>query len=442
MNITIDGLAALRLIRAVRAQRIEGLGPKTLSLRTGLSAPVFAEGKRWSAKRLSAALARFEGLCPFPAKRPLDIAVPAKDKRLRISGIKNHVYGHPLPKNAFIDLGCGVSVAGPELLFVEMGAFMQPAVQLMLGLELCGRFSRDPMDPRDGEVSFNIEPATTPEAILSYVGACRGMAGLRQTRELAPLVCAGAWSPTESLIAALALLPYHHLGYNMAPLTLNPRVRVSDPCMDADSSAVPVDIHTNAAHSRVPDILFGKTGVGLNYDGGVHLELEQIAHVAAEASLATAETPSATAKVPRAHKVDSSVSRSTGEPCASDMVVASQAVQAAIRQVRDKYVDDRRRDRDLWSQGLAVLPVTREDLYQKGGLDTLMMRVIDTIEHLAKRRDTARFEVPASPALARMRQRLIWMLLPGARGRQLAREYERYMSTPHGHIEEVTIVFV
>lgn len=124
------------------------------------------------------------------------------------------------------------------------------------------------------------------------------------------------------------------------------------------------------------------------------------------------------------------------------MVVASQAVQAAIRQVRDKYVDDRRRDRDLWSQGLAVLPVTREDLYQKGGLDTLMMRVIDTIEHLAKRKDTARFEVPASPALARMRQRLIWMLLPGARGRQLAREYERYMSTPHGHIEEVTIVFV
>ena len=442
MNITIDGLAALRLIRAVRAQRIEGLGPKTLSLRTGLSAPVFAEGKRWSAKRLSAALARFEGLCPFPAKRPLDIAVPAKDKRLRIFGIKNHVYGHPLPKNAFVDLGCGVSVAGPELLFVELGAFMQPAVQLMLGLELCGCFSRDPMDPRDGKVSFNIEPATTPEAILSYVEACRGMAGLRQTRELAPLVCAGAWSPTESLIAALALLPYHHLGYNMTPLTLNPRVRVSDPCMDAGSSAVPVDIHTNATHSRVPDILFGKTGVGLNYDGGVHLELEQIAHVAVEASLATAETPSATAKVPRAHKVDSSVSRSTGEPCASDMVVASQAVQAAIRQVRDKYVDDRRRDRDLWSQGLAVLPVTREDLYQKGGLDTLMMRVIDTIEHLAKRKDTARFEVPASPALARMRQRLIWMLLPGARGRQLAREYERYMSTPHGHIEEVTIVFV
>ena len=123
-------------------------------------------------------------------------------------------------------------------------------------------------------------------------------------------------------------------------------------------------------------------------------------------------------------------------------MVASQAVQAAIRQVRDKYVDDRRRDRDLWSQGLAVLPVTREDLYQKGGLDTLMMRVIDTIEHLAKRKDTTHFEVPASPALARMRQRLIWMLLPGARGRQLAREYERYMSMPHGHIEEVTIVFV
>lgn len=431
VNITIDGLAALRLIRAVRAQRIEDLGPEVLSLRTGLSAPVFAEGKRWSAKRLSATLARFGGLCPFPTKRPLDIAVPAKDKRLRISGIKSRVYGHPLPKNAFVDLGCGVSVAGPELLFVEMGAFMQPAVQLMLGLELCGRFSRDPMDPRDGEVSFNIEPATTPEAILSYVGACRGMAGLRQTRELAPLVCAGAWSPTESLIAALALLPYHHLGYNMAPLTLNPRVRVSDPCMDAGSSAVPVDIHTNATHSRVPDILFGKTSVGLNYDGGVYLELEQIAHVAAEASLATAETPSA-----------HGVGRSTDDPRTSDTVVASQAVQAAIRQVRDKYVDDRRRDRDLWSQGLAVLPVTREDLYQKGGLDTLMMRIIDTIEHLAKRKDTARFEVPASPALARMRQRLIWMLLPGARGRQLAREYERYMSTPHGHIEEVTIVFV
>lgn len=45
-NITIDGLAALRLIRAVRAQRIEDLGPEVLSLRTGLSAPVFAEGKR------------------------------------------------------------------------------------------------------------------------------------------------------------------------------------------------------------------------------------------------------------------------------------------------------------------------------------------------------------------------------------------------------------
>ena len=124
-------------------------------------------------------------------------------------------------------------------------------------------------------------------------------------------------------------------------------------------------MHTDShqlAESRVPDITIEGTGVHVNYDGEIHL---------------------------------------------AD---------------RWRYVDDRRRDRELAASGEVVLVVTKEDLVENGGLDRVMWLVVEAIE---TKNHTRLDDVRAAlndRTLALRRQRLIWSLLPGDRGRAISKE--------------------
>ena len=51
-----------------------------------------------------------------------------------------------------------------------------------------------------------------------------------------------------------------------------------------------------------------------------------------------------------------------------------------MRSVREKAVDDVRRNRELAADGLTVFPITKEDLREKGGLDRVMRQVVESIE--------------------------------------------------------------
>ena len=342
MQLALSGLSALQAWRTIRARKV----PVAQFAHVELAVPSPSPAQRWTRRAL--ALDGL-GLEDQPnEKRPLHVAVPSPETRIRMRGITSTVYSR-LPEGSFVDVGNGVQLACPELVFAEAAAQMQPAVLALLGMELCGGYSRDAANPRSGHVTFGAEPLTTPEKIAAFLDEARYLRSAKAAREMLPFVMENAWSPMESVIALLSRLDTDRLGYGLEGVELNPRIETAN------------------RGTRVPDILFAGTHVGLNYDGAGHFETDD-----------DAPAPS-----------------------------------------RDKMLSDKQRDRDLAVAGYTVLPATIEDLREDGGLDRVMSMVVKLVEdetgqELAETRRTL-----ADPLDRSRRQRLIWSLLPGERGRHI-----------------------
>ena len=358
MRIALSGITALRAWRAIRSGKVPEARPDG---RVSLPLPDPTPAKRWTAKCFDLAFIGID-TSALDSAHPLHVATPDAKKRIRTAGIECTTYAN-LPADAFVDVGRGVCIACPELVFIEMGAVTRPEVQLLLGYELCGGFSRDPDSPRDGEVTYGVEPVTTPEKISAFLAGCRYVPGTESARRMLPYLRANAWSPTEAIVAALAVMDYDDYGYEIGDVVLNQRIR------------------TGEQATRVPDILFTGTHVGLNYDGGVHFGLQDVVAAA-----------------------------------------GTEHEAAAVAQARARIVDDKRRSRELLAAGYTVLPVTSEDLYEAGGLDAVMEQVMTLIERECGRNYSKTRDFLSHPIVAKRRQRLIWSLLPGKRGIELLRE--------------------
>lgn len=361
MRLSLNGTSALQTVRAMRSS---GWRIGASDDRCPLVGPETDDGRRWTKMRL--ALPWIDGGDPPSASQPLCVAVSSAGERIQSQCAANTVYRFNAPfvrvPGDFAGDASGanfdIRFSSPELLFVEMGERMDPAAHLMLGFELCGTFARDPWNARGGEVAYGIEPATTAQRIRDYVECTpqRNTDGLRQAKRIAPLLVDNAWSPREALVAALAVLPLHELGYDLGPIELNGRVWRDDAAGWLSDRC-----------SRVPDMLFAGTHVGLNYDGAPHF--------GGETSLQ-----------------------------------------------RARIVEDKRRDRDLMVAGYRVLPVVSEDLVEPGMLDRLMARVMDMVEEESRRGFDLQRAWLARSRVTEARQRLIWSLLPGDRGERIMRE--------------------
>lgn len=353
MRLTINQMTALRVLRGMRSG-----GKRLPSARTDLSAPDPSPRRHWSTSALPAE--RLLLTQPPDSKRPVHVAVPNQRLRPRTPCISATTYGTGLPDGSFVDLGDGLSIPCPELLFVELAARMVPAVHALLGYELCGSFSRDPNDPRTGRATLGIAPVTSVERIGRFIDRCSNVRGTVAARRSLEYVADNAWSPAETVVAALVALPVHELGYGLGKVTLNAR-----------RAAPPELVKLGAATARIPDIEVDGLRVGFNYDGHDHLDLPSIARAATQ-----------------------------------------EESDSAIDAVREKYVDDLRRNRELLATGRIVLPVTSEDLFRKNGLDAVMLEAALAEESLFGAKLPELRGTIASSALRRARQRLIWSLLP------------------------------
>lgn len=348
MAITLTGLSALRALRAARASG--GLPHE----RCNLEAPSPPTGRRhWTRETLTKGL---PGTWAPTPERPLDVVTPTQEARLRSRLVRCTT--HPdLPPNSAVPLGEGVSLVCPELLFFELAGRVSPAVHALIGYELCGGYARDASHPRSGGVTFGLDPVTSSAALGRYLDELGARQHVRQAREARAAVRDDAWSPMEAVIALLATLPTRQGGYGIPGVRCNARVAVA-----------------GTRESRVPDILFGDTCVGINYDGRGHLDLGSIARANDASGIAT-----------------------------------------AMRQVRRTYVDDRRRERELGAQGYLVLTATSEDLYEPGGLDRLMRHVLDGIASKGSGQGARWADARRAlddPAGAARRQELLRLLLP------------------------------
>lgn len=373
MKLTFTKRSALAIIRSLRAG---GSKPHALGCRTSVTAPdLGGSGKRWTRKRI-AALESELGLDVRLAKDPLEIAVPSAAARLRSSFVSSTVYAGCVPARSFVDIGGGLAVSAPELLFVEMAEVMGPIEHLMLGHELCGSFSRDAGDPYDGSITYGVPPLTSVGKITCFLESASRIRGITKARRSLAYLNDNAWSPTESLVTAFLRLPIDDLGYEFGSLTLNPRKYFE--------RQLP-----GAKESRVPDIVIDGTPVGLNYDGLTHLDLKSIARAGIELGM---------------------------NPGVSQTQLA---LDQAIEAVRAKAVDDIRRNRELAADGLQVFPLLKEDLYMPGGLDQVVVQLVRLIEESTGMAMEAQRRILRSRVLSEARHRMILSFLPGKNERNV-----------------------
>lgn len=365
MRVTYTKLTALAITRALRNQS----KADAFARRCDLKEPDPTPNRRWSRERLDPR-AHLPGL-NLPTGLPLGVAASGGAARVNMKGVTCGTYGKGLPVESFLDLGDGVAISSPELLFVEMGTVLALPQHIMLGHELCGSISRDAADPRNGKVRMNVDAVTSVERIGRFLDAARGIRGLKRARRALELTRDNAWSPTESVVATMACLPLDEFGYGLGKLTLNKRISTPEGLLA-----------TTDKESRVPDILFDQTPVGINYDGAVHLDLDSIV----DATRRLAEDPGSSA--------------------------FDRELREALNAVRAKVVDDIMRNRELAADGLVVFPVVKEDLNREDGLDRVMLQVVQSIEERTGRDLTRQRRAIALPLAKQRRRELLNSLLP------------------------------
>lgn len=372
VQLTVNKQTALYLLRSHRAARGKrGLGLK----RQDLLSPNPSPGKRWTRRLLDPANWGLGASTPARTAgwpEVVDVCAGSASERVKSRFASSTVYDKSVPEQSFLRLSPALAISSPELLFVELAPSMTLPARLQLGFELCGGYSRKAGDPVGGDAAMEIPPVTSVAKITRYLEQARYLKGTELARRALRLLADNAWSPAEATVATMMALPLEEYGYGIGRLKLNPRMETP--------------AHLQAAawkSSRVPDILVADTGVGINYDGSGHLNLDAIA------------------------RAGIGLGRDLGS------AQRERELNEALQRVRAKALDDIRRDRELTADGLTVFTVYKEDLYEYGGLDKVMMQVLTALQ-LRENWDVCKqMKLLSSSFARRERQALVYSMMPG-----------------------------
>lgn len=293
----------------------------------------------------------------------------SREGRPRVKPLRGRLLGAYPDDRHFVRLGEGVFCCSAALTLAQLAPRLALAELVELCNELVGAFARCPHDPSGGGAAFDLPPYLSREELLWELASLGEGRDVTKALKAASLSCPSAWSPYESVLATCLSLPPGDGGYGLGPLRLNARVHSS--CERPMTRG-----------SRVPDIELLNGALGLNYDGENHLDLRLLGRAAMDLG---------------------------GSPGDSG---ASRALEQVQRQLREKYVDDRRRDRDLLAAGRGTMVVTKEDLHEPGGLDLLVAQVLVVLEERLSEDFSAWRSGLTEPSLVRLRagllRRLLW----------------------------------
>jgi len=329
MSVTLSHQSALDTIRTLRC---EGVNVHDMDV-VPLMAPSPWVGTRLNMRNFSSDVWRWQKPSD---KHPLHILVPNTQSRMRGKGIVAHVAGKDGQADSVLWLDERSRVVRPELLFVQMAETLSLPALVMLGLELCGHFSRQADDPLMGDVVDGIPAATSVERLEACLSTIKRAKGLDNARRALPYVRDHAASAPEAVLATVFALPSAEGGYGMGPVVLNERVELDDAGTWVK------------AKNRYPDLMFAFAPVGLNYDGFKHFDIADL-----KAAI-------------------DALSRLEGEEQAKEC----DALKAKLVAVRAKVLDDNMRDRQLAAQGRIVFSVTKEDLTDIEHLDELTRQML------------------------------------------------------------------
>ena len=360
MGITVVGLAALAILRELR-----GTDRIPLVERTCACAPHAPGRRRWNRAAVERYITKAVGRDVCSHLPVIEVATTDRDSRLRCRGVTSHLATGEQNDWGFVDVGEGLRVASPELVYIQMTEHMPLPVQLMLGSELSGCYSRDAVSPREGDVSFGLEPITCKEMVLALLRRRGRLPHRDKVGQAVDHMVEYAWSPMESVLATMLELPRELGGYGMGPLRLNRELEMYE---------------LGDHETRIPDILFGFTGVGINYEGEPHMPTGELLSAAEKA----AANPS-----PRAMR----------------------ELEDQARRMRAKIVDDKRRDRELMEYGMKVITMTKDDLNNITRLDREIYELHRLVCRSARKPPLSRDEFLGDASRTRLRTSVLGMIM-------------------------------
>ena len=215
--------------------------------------------------------------------RPLEVRVPSHETRVRGYGVKSVICSTRLPGGSFERV---VAAQGPlsaampktfelvvdtaQLSFVDAAQRLSKLVKrgvmsaqearlrlLKLGLEDCGTYVLNPLNPAGGGDMFSVSPAMTSAGLRDYLDEAYGLRGLPFARSVGALVADQAASEMESFLFAATGLP-PNLGGLGLPIPEMNASKALDECRE---------LMLNHSERLTPDLLWRKLHTLLEYLG-------------------------------------------------------------------------------------------------------------------------------------------------------------------------------
>ena len=197
------------------------------------------------------------------AGAPIHAFVNDRAKGTSTKRLVTHVYGGSIPTGALLDLGHDVCMCAPHFMFVQLAAKVDVIDAALIGMELCGTYSRWRLDP--GEMgdpyyreyaenqacTFKVPSAMRMKRVEAFIARQRGHRGSVGTRAALRLMADGSASPMETAICLLLCLPKRLGGYGLPKPLLNPRITVSNP---------------NGTVVRFPDLFWPGANIDVEYN--------------------------------------------------------------------------------------------------------------------------------------------------------------------------------
>ena len=162
---------------------------------------------------------------------PIHILVSGKGSRRNSSQWKCHVSVRPFPRNSFLKVSENVYVAAPHLCFVHFARRLSMAHAMLLGMELCGRYSTLRLHGAAGRIDsdkgyYERDPLTSASTLWRYVLAF-GCGSKSSAFKACKILQGGARSPAEAQLNGLLGFAALQGGYARGGFALNQRISLS-----------------------------------------------------------------------------------------------------------------------------------------------------------------------------------------------------------------------
>ena len=168
-----------------------------------------------------------------------------------------------LPDGSLLDVGDGLVVAAPELIFAQMASKLSSIELICLGFELCGIYP-NAANARKGVVGRT--PLTTPAKLAKFVAACANEPGVRAARAALPYIESMSASPMETAAFLRLSLPYRLGGRNFPKPLINYRIGLGAR-----------DRKVSSKNFYLCDLYWPERRLAVEYDSDLHADARKIA---------------------------------------------------------------------------------------------------------------------------------------------------------------------